>query len=153
MCTLSLITGNNQYLLGMNRDEKLARDEAALPSASTSGATRLLCPRDVEGGTWVAVNEFGNAFGLLNWHVAGEASPAGEKLRSRGHVIPHASSYRTAGQLELSWHAELFQGMRPFRLVGVFPEEQRLLEWRWDMRTLETLNFGWEPRQIGRAHV
>jgi hypothetical protein len=105
-----------------------------------------LAPRDVEGGTWVGVNKFGNAFGLLNWHAAPAEGPYPLKSRSRGLVIPHAASYRLLGQLELSWTPTLFAGMLPFRLVGVFPEERRLMEWRWNTREIEAQSYDWAPR-------
>ena len=148
MCTVSVITGEHHYLLGMNRDEKLARGAARgpedAPSPSHEGTVRLLCPRDVEEGTWVGVNEHGNSFALLNWNDVPSAQQRRLKSRSRGFVIPHAAQFRAAEQVQSAWTPELLAGMLPFRLIGVFPAGRHIVEWRWNMREIEPLDFMWK---------
>jgi hypothetical protein len=147
MCTVSVITGDDQYLLGMNRDEKLSRGKADGPVATERGQVRMLFPRDVEGGTWIAVNEYGNGFALLNWHAPVDERPASAKSQSRGHVIPHvASAGSLLEEVEQSLTPEFFEGMLPFRLIGVFPKETRLVEWRWNLHALEAMPYDWAPR-------
>lgn len=94
----------------------------------------------------MGVNEYGNAFGLLNWHGEPAGAQAQAKSRSRGLVIPHAAAFATLHELEQSWRPELFAGMLPFRLVGVFLAEGRLMEWRWNRESLERLSYPWKPR-------
>ena len=39
-----------------------------------------------------------------------------------------------------------FRGMMPFRLVGVFPSEQEIWEWRWDSARIDFRVHPWEER-------
>ncbi len=66
---------------------------------------------------------------------------------SRGHVIPSvitATSERFAetalGQLSLD-------RFNPFRLVGVFPAAEEIIEWRWDLRSLVHKKHFWRAKQ------
>src|SRR6266700_456283 len=99
MCTLTFVANEGGYLLGMNRDEKITRGHASPPAVVESGPSRAVYPQDVEGGTWMAANDGGNAFALLNWNDVGVVH---RKVRSRGCVIPSlisAASTRDATAL------------------------------------------------------
>jgi hypothetical protein len=39
-----------------------------------------------------------------------------------------------------------FKGMLPFRLVGVFPSDQEIWQWRWDSLELDFKVHAWESR-------
>ncbi len=72
MCTLSVVTRDDGYLLAMNRDERLTRGEALPPSIVDLAGTTAVYPRDGDGGTWVAANRHGLALALLTKrHAAG----------------------------------------------------------------------------------
>ncbi len=69
-----------------NRDELLTRAPALPPTVWTAGARRVLMPIDpASGGTWIAANDAGLVFVVLNAHHRTSA-PAGAV--SRGTIIP-----------------------------------------------------------------
>lgn len=144
MCTLTFVPGEDGYVLGMNRDEKITRGRANPPAVNKIAARRAVYPTDVEGGTWIAASESGIAFALLNWN---DAHPSRPRTCTRGGVIPalitSTSSQNANATLE---HLEL-AGILPFRLVGVFPGEKRIVEWRWNQNSLDHETLGWHNRQ------
>lgn len=98
-----------------NRDELRTRAEALPPVVQTIGGRRVLMPLDPEsGGTWIAVNEQGLVFALLNANPMGQTAAEG---LSRGGVIPRlvgAGSMSEALACLLDTDAERY---RPFRLL------------------------------------
>ena len=136
MCTLTVVTRNDTYLMAMNRDEKIARGTGFPPEIHEFDGTRAIYPSDGDGGTWFATNEYGIAFALLNWN---DVAPHGidAKTRSRGRVIPDLIDSRSLSDLHEVFGVSNFKGMMPFRLVGVFPSEREIWEWRWDSKQLE----------------
>jgi hypothetical protein len=68
MCTLAIVeTGSGGYLLGHNRDERIDRGRAALPTVDRSGHRPFLAPTDADaGGTWIAANRSGLTVCVLN---------------------------------------------------------------------------------------
>ena len=145
MCTLSVITGNNGYLVAMNRDERIARGPGELPEIHHCNGTTAVCPSDGTGGTWIAVNEYGITLALLDWNTV---APPGmdAKTRSRGRVIPALIDFRSQSDLHQVFEVSTCAGMMPFRLVGVFPSEQTIWEWRWDSKQLQFQTHTWESR-------
>jgi len=157
MCTLSVISRDNGYLLGMNRDEKIARGAGTPPEAREFGGTKAIYPSDGDRGTsisgtcisrtWIGANEHAVALALLNWNDVVVGAVDVPKNRSRGLVIPALiGCHSLAGVREALDVLEL-AGMPPFRLVGVFPSERQICEWRWNSRQMEFLLHGWEVRQ------
>ena len=138
MCTLSLITRDDGYLLGMNRDESLVRGRDALPPAITGTA---LFPREASGGTWIAANVHGITLALLNWYELTDTAPA--KQRSRGELIPELMLRHSDADVQNAVREARLTGMLPFRLVGVFGVERSVREWRWDGTALESETLEW----------
>jgi hypothetical protein len=145
MCTLTVVTSNNTYLMAMNRDEKITRGAGLPPEIHEFGGTRAIYPGDGDGGTWFATNEYGIALGLLNWNGIALGGIAA-KTRSRGRVIQALIDSRSLSDLRVVFGVSSFQGMMPFRLVGVFPSEREIWEWRWDATQLESQVHLWESR-------
>jgi Transport and Golgi organisation 2 len=145
MCTLSIVAGNDTYLMAMNRDEKIARGTGLPPKIDKLGCTRAIYPNDGDGGTWIAANEHGITLALLNWN---DVVPHGidVKTRSRGRVIPALIDSRSLSGLRAVLAVSNFTGMMPFRLVGVFPSEREIWEWRWDSTQVEFQLHGWKSR-------
>ena len=145
MCTLTVVTGSETYLMAMNRDEKIARGAGALPEIHEFDGTKAIYPSDGDGGTWFATNEYGIALALLNWN---DVAPHGihAKTRSRGRVIPALIDSRSLWDLHAVFRVPNFTGMLPFRLIGVFPSEREIWEWRWDSTQLEFQVHEWKPR-------
>jgi hypothetical protein len=143
MCTLTIITRDDGYLLGMNRDESIHRAEAAPPSVVRAGAISAIYPRDSAGGTWIAANQQGIAFALLNWNDVAQPSA---KLHSRGEVIPALIGARSLAELNQQFQQLDLEGIHPFRLVGVFPSEQAIREWRWNGERMESRSPEWKSQ-------
>lgn len=146
MCTLSVVTSDNGYLLGMNRDERIARGAGTPPEARELGGTKAIYPSDGAGGTWIGANEHAIALALLNWNDIVPRPTDVSKSRSRGLVIPALISSRALAEFRVALGVLELEDMLPFRLVGVFPPERQICEWRWDSGKMEFLLHGWEVR-------
>jgi len=57
MCSLSVITRNDGYLLAMNRDERIARGAGSPPDIHEFEGAKAVYPSDGDGGTWCATND------------------------------------------------------------------------------------------------
>ena len=145
MCTLTVVTSDETYLIAMNRDEKITRSVGLPPEIYEFGSARAIYPRDESGGTWLAVNEYGITLALLNWNDV-DASGVLAKTRSRGQVIPALIGSRSLSDLHDVFQLSNFEGMLPFRLVGVFPFEQQIWEWRWDAKQVDSQLHLWQSR-------
>lgn len=144
MCTLTFVPGEDGYVLGMNRDEKITRGHASPPAVNKGTVVWAIYPTDVEGGTWIAATERGIAFALLNWNDVGRLHP---QTGTRGSVIPALLTSRASQDANATLeHLEL-GGILPFRLVGVFPAEKQIVEWRWDQKSLDHEILGWHNAQ------
>ena len=64
MCTLSFIPGGSGYLVGMNRDEQIARPPALPPERVSIPGGYAIYPREQSGGTWIAANSLGITLAL-----------------------------------------------------------------------------------------
>lgn len=145
MCTLTVVTRNDAYLMAMNRDEKIARGAGFPPEIHELEGSRAIYPSDGDGGTWFASNDSGITLALLNWNTV---APHGmdAKTRSRGRVIPALIDSQSQSELHKVLDVSTFEGMMPFRLVGVFPSEQTIGEWRWGSKQLRFQAHAWESR-------
>jgi hypothetical protein len=146
MCSLSVITRNDGYLLAMNRDERIARGPGILPEIHRFDGAEVMSPSDGTGGTWIATNEFGITLALLNWNIFAPYGTVAASKRSRGLVIPALLASRSLSDLLSVLDPLGMDGMLPFRLVGVFPSEQKISEWSWDSVRLQSQAHGWKPR-------
>jgi hypothetical protein len=144
MCTLSVVTHESGYYLAMNRDERLARGAATPPEITERAGSRAIYPRDPAGGTWIAANDRGIALALLNWNDVGQPGVEPATTRSRGHVIPSLIRERSLHDVQATFADQDLDVILPFRLVGVFPEQQEIWEWRWNLTQLESRSCGWE---------
>lgn len=145
MCTLTFVPTEEGYVAGMNRDENRSRPLAIAPKRFDLRGAASIYPRESSGGTWIGCNSRGSLLALLNWN---DARPqfGGTKVRSRGVLIPEliggddlVDTHARYARLDLS-------GVLPFRLVGVFPRESVITEWRWDGRRRQESKFAWGKR-------
>jgi hypothetical protein len=145
MCTLTVITGEDSHRVAMNRDEKIARGAGTPPEIREIHGTGAIYPGDGAGGTWIAANEYGMVLALLNWNdvLCGTATGGPQ---SRGRAIPALIASRSLAGLQAAFRASILEGMLPFRLVGVFPSEKEIREWRWGAAKLESRVHAWESR-------
>lgn len=134
MCTLSWQAQAQGYELWFSRDESVLRPLAYPPQPMQNGWA--LAPVDPQGGgTWLAVNQVGMSFALLN---AYEWMPAGEEPLdriSRGTVIPALWQLQNASTLEERLRHLLGERYAPFRLVVLWPDGQ-VAQWCWQGQQL-----------------
>ena len=144
MCTFSFVPTKDGYYAAMNRDELLTRSQALPPSTFQAGDLLAVYPFETGGGTWIACNQHGVTFALLNWNLARSNTIA--KQHSRGKLIPTLIGKSSLDEVAQAWAQLNLDGFLPFRLVGIFQDQQQILEWRWQGFSLEQLSFPWKPR-------
>ena len=139
MCTLSFIPKESGYLVGMNRDEQIARARAHPPCIIGNA----IYPREPSTeGTWLAINSSGLTLALLNKN---EDGPLPVKLRSRGEFIPALISADSLAAVHRRLMEIGFKGVWPFRLIAISAEEREVCEWAWGTQLMQNY-YEWEPR-------
>jgi uncharacterized protein with NRDE domain len=135
MCTLTVLPTTHGMRIGFNRDESPDRLAADPPQLIEIGGRRSLAPRDpVGGGTWLAVNDAGVVFALLNATEIRGSQPIGRI--SRGRIIPHFLDVDSADAATKQVMDRIeFMDYSPFRFVVV--DSVRLISWLWNGRKYE----------------
>lgn len=141
MCTVTLIARRAGYALGMNRDEQLTRATALPPAEHDLDGRTALFPSEPTGGTWVGVNDVGITFALVNWYAIQTRTP--KSAVSRGEVVRRTLAVDSIADADGVLAALPLHRMGPFRLIGVFPAQRRVLEWRWNLKKLERVTHPW----------
>jgi len=85
MCTVSFLARKRGYVLAMNRDERLTRVVGLPPSKNNINGITVVSPSEPGGGTWIALNDSGVAFSLINWYSI--RAQVKSKPVSRGEVV------------------------------------------------------------------
>jgi hypothetical protein len=145
MCTLTFVPTEDGYVAGMNRDEKLTRPRALPPKRFDFPGASAVFPRESSGGTWIGCNSHGNLFALLNWNDVG-ARFEGKNQRSRGVLIPELISGGDLADTQARYAQLDLHRVLPFRLVGAFPGQSVIVEWRWDGMRRQESEFAWRKR-------
>jgi hypothetical protein len=104
------------------RDERLSRGRALPPRVHAIAGRRVLMPTDADaGGTWVAVNDAGLVFGLLNVNEVTSPSRAiaAGGLRSRGLIIPALARWTRLAEVVKAVRTIEATRHAPFRLLAV----------------------------------
>jgi Transport and Golgi organisation 2 len=143
MCTVAFWPRKRGYLLGMNRDEQLARVAAGAPSVSTVDGLRVVHPSEPSGGTWISANELGLTVALINWYAV--AARATGTALSRGDVVLAVRSAQSTDDIAARLAALPLERVNPFRLLAVAEREQVVVEWRWNREALDSLRHPWSP--------
>jgi hypothetical protein len=144
MCTVTFIPRADGCFVAMNRDERIARSSATPPAVFDGGLVKSIYPLDCEGGTWVAANSAGIVFTLLNWN---DIPALYKKSRSRGHIVPALIGSDCSQSADLALRRLDLKGILPFRLVGIFPHEERVIEWAWNQQSIGSMTSPWNSRQ------
>jgi hypothetical protein len=126
----------------MNRDEKLTRPIALPPTRHSLNTRHALFPTEPNGGTWIGVNDAAVAFALLNWYSV-PTRVTGRHV-SRGHVVRSCLDAACPDAAARILDASPLKCMNPFRLIGIFPVNRLVLEWRWNLERLESLEHSWQ---------
>jgi hypothetical protein len=145
MCTVSLIARDHGYALAMNRDEKLSRVAGLPPKLRGKAGRKILGPSEPGGGTWIALNNAGITFALINWY----AITTRVKINpvSRGDVVNAVSATVSPPAASAVLKTLPLRQMNPFRLIGVFPATQEIFQWRWNLKKLIRKKHPWATQQ------
>ncbi len=141
MCTITFIPRPDGYALAMNRDEKLTRITAFPPDHGRIGAREVVCPSEPGGGTWIGLNDSGACLALVNWYSV-TARTRGEAV-SRGHVVRSALAADSATVVEQALSRWPLRQVNPFRLIGIFPGANEVIEWRWNRNFTARVEHAW----------
>ncbi len=129
MCTVTYIPVAGGIYLTSNRDERPGRAPALFPARSDSANGQLLFPKDGEaGGSWISLNNSGDAAVLLNGAFFKHRQEASYRL-SRGLVFLEIA--RAVDPVR-AFSAAVLADIEPFTLI-LFAGG-RLFECRWDGR-------------------
>ena len=144
MCTVTFIPRKKGYLLGMNRDEKRSRVKGLPPAIHESRGHRMIYPSEPTGGTWIALNDLGVSFALINWY----SIPAriSSHAVSRGEVIPSVGAADSSIMVDKIIAQIPLKRTNPFRLVAVFLNSREIVEWRWDLKQLTRKEHPWRAQ-------
>jgi hypothetical protein len=143
MCTLTCLPGavlgpseGLRLRLVFSRDEQRTRPRALPPELTTCGDREVLMPRDGgAGGTWIAANDAGVVFALLNVNprslcakeqrrlppshpLTRDEQPAPESYRTRGAIIAQLTDATSAEGAASRARALRLQAYRPFRVLA-----------------------------------
>ena len=127
MCTVTFVCSGNKKIITSNRDEQVIR-QAIEPKKYLVGNKNITFPKDPKaGGTWYAVDEFGNVLVLLNgaaekheWHPP--------YRKSRGIILLDILSAKVPSEM---WNQIDLDNIEPFTLV-LFQNHADLFQMRWD---------------------
>lgn len=142
MCTVTFVPRRTGYILGMNRDELLTRPTGLPPAIHERAGRAYVCPAEPTGGTWISLNDAGVCLALINWYSV-TARVTGESV-SRGEVVRQGALANSSREVELMAAGLPLARMKPFRLLGVFPREREVVEWRWNGLKLVKYAHPWK---------
>ena len=145
MCTVTFLPRRKGYYLGMNRDEKRTRPKGLPPALRTVNHRTVIYPSEPGGGTWIALNNRGVSLALINWYSV--TARAKDNPISRGMIIPPLCSAETTERVNSGLASLPLHQINPFRLIGVFPGSQEIIEWRWDLNQLIQKCHRWRSQQ------
>src|SRR5262245_51243585 len=145
MCTVTFIAQRKGYCLGMNRDEKLTRAPGLPPTQGRVNGREVICPSEPTGGTWISLNDAGVCFALINWYSVTDRVK--DQPISRGEVVKTISGATLPGLADEALNTLSLEHLNPFRLIGIFPATNQILEWNWDLKRTVRKKLPWKTRQ------
>ncbi len=132
MCTVSWLHTPSGFQLLCNRDERHTRKPAFVPVIHEPAGVRYIAPVDGDhGGAWIAVNEFGVAFSLVNRYRCcqcnGEKKP---KPPSRGLLLTSLAESRSLEEAQSRFDGLDLAAYPPFTVVVLATSKPSvLLHW------------------------
>jgi len=129
VCTVSWLRTSDGYHLLCNRDERRARQRALPPFLQHRRRVRCISPKDVDGGgSWIAVNEAGLTFCLLNRYACGECcGQTKTDYRSRGLLLMELVDCQSVAEVQTRISRFNLEEFQPFTLVVLSPVKPALL--------------------------
>jgi hypothetical protein len=145
MCTVTFSPRKQGFALGMNRDEKLTRASGLPPSKKLINGRAVLSPSEPGGGTWITLNDSGVTFALINWYSI-TARATADSI-SRGEVVRAVSGLDSFDSASMILEKLPLKKINPFRLIGIHPATNQIVEWRWDLKKLVRKKCSWKMQQ------
>jgi len=130
MCTVSWVRQDAGYTLFCNRDERRTRKPALGPRRSVLRGVAFIAPVDGDqGGSWIAVNEFGLTLCLLNRYEI--APPERDRIfTSRGLLLTSLIAASSCREVRDGVTATELGTFQPFTLaVTAVGEPELVLDW------------------------
>ncbi len=132
MCTVSWLHTPSGYQLLCNRDERHTRKPALAPVIHKPAGVRFIAPVDGDhSGSWIAVNEFGVAFSLVNRYRCCQCNGE-KKLKppSRGLLLTSLADCRCLEEAQSRFDSLDLAAYPPFTVVVLSPHKASvLLHW------------------------
>jgi hypothetical protein len=122
MCTVSVVSSFDRSAVRLlfNRDERRLRPLARPPVVQAAGDGHALWPTDpVSEGTWIAANDAGLVFALMNT----DGHRTEPDMTSRGTLIPSLAHAASIPEAVARWRAIDTTVFAPFRLVVANSEQ------------------------------
>jgi hypothetical protein len=121
MCTLSWVPRADGYTVFFNRDEQRSRALGLPPGERVLDGTRLVAPRDPQGGgSWIAANEHGVTLALLNGY--GPSRDVPDRV-SRGRLVIMLADAAARADVTRRLRALPLARFAPFTLAAFAPGE------------------------------
>jgi uncharacterized protein with NRDE domain len=120
MCTVSWLRQTDGYELFFNRDELRTRRPAQPPAPREQAGVRYLAPTDGDkGGTWLGVNEYGLAVGVLNRYQ--DPFDRAQDYDSRGWLVRDRMACRNPDDVANKLAQQDLTRFPPFTLLALAP--------------------------------
>lgn len=130
MCSVNWRVFDSHIALVFSRDESVLRDKAQLPQIYNDGRGDFLMPKDPVGnGSWIAANQAGFVFFLLN-DYQGVLKPVSPDLVSRGLLVRSLASCQSLDEVQQFISNIVLAKSQPFYLAMLSHEHQ--LCWHFD---------------------
>lgn len=130
MCSVNWRKFDSHISIAFNRDESVNRAKAEIPKVFNDGKANFLMPRDPAGnGSWLAVNEYGFVFFLLN-DYQGQLKSSAQELISRGLLIRGLASCCSLLEVTQFVASIELSKSQPFYLGMISQEKQSC--WHYD---------------------
>jgi len=131
MCTVSWLGRTDGYDVFFNRDELVTRGPEFPPEIGGGPNLRWIAPVDSDHlGTWIGVNDWGRAFGLLNrlWEAPRDEP---SDFTSRGALVLSLLGLHPERDIESILSPARLRRFRPFLLAAFRPDTDPTT-WEWD---------------------
>ena len=130
MCTMTWFTKDGGYELFFNRDERISRRQAKLPTIEQQNGVEYISPTDSDaGGSWIASNQYGITVCLLN-HYQFEQIETYKVWTSRGEIVRSFAQTTDLDSAEYYFNELDLNDYRAFRMFIIDQQgDNRLFVW------------------------